>query len=187
MVAAISRSQPLLLPVTGGTLDAALETDAGALLEQRAGDACSALGVLGAAALVVNHRFVRAPKLEQIGTSIVGGSVASAAVDATIQTHNLFDTDEEQRTGSESTVGSTVYAATGLIPGASLGVLAQLRRMPSSSEAAGLGLVAVNSAMLGYELVHRVPRIANGEEDASGAGSLLASLGGFVVAQRALR
>ncbi|MCW2927780.1 MAG: hypothetical protein JWM86_1748 [Thermoleophilia bacterium] len=165
---------------------ALLATGPGKFIEAHAGDVCSALGIVGAAALVINHRSAKNPLVEQAAERIVLGSMAAGGVDTAIQARNLIANDERSRGAKESSVGSVVYAATGLIPGASVGALRGLHRHPTPNELAGVALVSVNAGVLGYELVHRGPKIISGTEDASGYGSLAASAGGFVVAQRML-
>lgn len=185
--AAIQPGRPVILPVggdqTGGEV---LDTDAGRLVESRAGDVCSLLGILGAATLVVNHRVSHVAGVERVGDVLMTGSMVAAGIDTAIQGRNLIVGDEDRRGAKESTLGTMAYAATGLIPPVALGALAGLHRHPARSELVGLGLLGLNGAVLGYEVAHRAPRIARGEEDLSGYGSLLASLGGFVVAHKML-
>lgn len=162
----------------------------GRVVEGRAGDVCSLLGIVGAAALVLNHRGVQSPKFEMVGERIVLGSMAAAGVDALIQARNVIKDDGEgakRRGNATSTWGTVAYAATGLLPAASIRSLRGLHRAPSTHEVLGVAALGVNAAMLGYETVHRVPKMVRGEEDASGYGSFLASLGGFVVARRSMR
>lgn len=159
----------------------------GRVVEGRAGDLCSLLGIVGAATLVFNHRGLRAPAVEIVGERIVLGSMAAAGVDALIQARNTIKDDgagAEARGNAKSSWGTVAYAATGLIPAASLKALRGLHRSPTVQEVIGVGALGVNAAMLGYETITRVPKIAEGEENASGYGSYLASLGGFVVASR---
>jgi hypothetical protein len=178
---------PLPAPPPLDPTEAWLDSPVGRVVEGRAGDVCSLLGIVGAAALVINHRGVPTARMEKLGERIVMGSMAAAGVDATIQARNVIkDGGEgaERRGNAKSTWGTVAYAATGLLPAASLRALRGLHRAPSTHEILGLGALGVNAAMLGYETIHRVPRIVRGEEDASGYGSFLASLGGFVVARR---
>lgn len=165
---------------------ALLATAPGKFVEAHVGDLCSALGIIGAATMVVNHRFGKNPIAERVAERLVLGSMGAGGVDTAIQGRNLIADDEKSRGAKESSPGSMLYAATGMIPGASIGALRSMRHHPSRNEMAKVGLVSVNAGVLGYELVHRGPRIASGEENASGYGSLAASAGGFVVAQRLL-
>jgi hypothetical protein len=165
----------------------ALDSDVGSMVEQRAGDVCSLLGIVGAATIAINRRN---PQVERIGEVIVTGSMYAGGLDTIIQGRNLLvdgGTGAQERGNTRSSIGSVAYAATGLIPAASIAALGGLHAHPSRREIAGLALLAVNGGMMGYELVHRVPRIVQGEEDLSGYGSLLASAGGFVVAQHVFR
>jgi hypothetical protein len=142
------------------------------VVEERSGDVASALAIVGAAVFAVNHRpAFRSPAAEQFATRLIYGSMAAAATDTAIQ-------------GARGDLGATAYAATGLLPAVSLGALRGLHRHPSAHEVASLAALGVNAGVLGYELVTRSPDIVRGREDASGYGSLLASLGGFVVARR---
>jgi hypothetical protein len=164
-----------------------LNTRPGTLLEQRAGDACSLLGIVGAATIAINRR---SPAIEELGEKIVLGSMAASGVDTAIQGRNVLKDGgrgAEQRGGQRSTWGTVAYAATGLIPAASIAALEGLHRHPSSHELAGLAIFAANGGMLGYEVAHRGGKIMRGEEDLSGYGSLLAAGGGFVVAQHITR
>ncbi|MCW2920853.1 MAG: hypothetical protein JWL76_727 [Thermoleophilia bacterium] len=166
-----------------------LDSPVGRVVEARAGDVCSLLGIAGAAVLVLNHRGLKSPRFEMVGERIVMGSMAAAGVDALIQARNVIKDDGEgakRRGNPKSSWGTVAYAATGLIPAASLRSLRGLHRAPSTHEIFGLGALGVNAAMLGYETVHRVPKMVRGEEDASGYGSFLASLGGFVAARRSM-
>lgn len=169
--------------------EALLDSPAGRVVEGRAGDAASLLAIIGAATLVINHRGPRAPMAEFVGERIVLGSMGAAGLDALIQARNTLVDDgagAEARGNARSDWGTVAYAATGLLPAASLTALRGLHRSPSVNEVIALTALGVNGAMLGYETVTRVPKMAQGEEDASGYGSLLASLGGFVVARRFL-
>ncbi len=159
----------------------------GRVVEGRAGDVCSLLGVVGAAALVLNHRGVRSPRFEMVGERIVMGSMAAAGVDALIQARNVIKDGgdgAERRGNAKSSWGTVAYAATGLLPAASLRALRGLHRAPTTNEVIAVAALGINAGMLGYETVTRVPKMVRGEEDASGYGSFLASLGGFVVTRR---
>jgi hypothetical protein len=161
-----------------------LDTSQGRLVERRAGDVCSALGIVGAGIIALNRR---SPQIERMGEHVVVGSMVASAVDASIQARNVIVDDgrgAQKRGNPRSTTGTTAYAATGLIPAASFAALRGLHMGASRSELAGLGILAANGGMLGYEILHRGPKIAQGKEDVSGYGSLLAATGGFVVAQR---
>lgn len=167
--------------------DRALDTPEGKIIEAHAGDLCSLLGVVGAGVLLLNRKN---PAVEHLGERIALGSMAAGGLDTAIQGYDLVrdgGKGAERRGNNRATLGTLAYAATGLIPAVSLGAVRGLHLHPSAPEAAGLALFALNSSVLGYELVHRVPRIAKGEEDISGYGSLLASMGGFVVAQHFVR
>ena len=187
MLSSVVAARPVPLVVglpDGDVTSAALEHPVGRGVERFAGDAASALAIAGASTLVANHQLAHTPMLEHVGARIVLASMVAAGVDTAVQARNLVAGDEQRRGVEESTPGTLAYAATGLIPGASVGALAGLHRHPARAEVLGLGLLAVNGAMLGYELFTRVPKIIDGTEDASGYGSLLASLGGFVVVHR---
>lgn len=165
-----------------------LESPVGRVVEGHAGDLCSVLGILGAATLVIN-RGPKAPLAELVGERLVMGSVGAGALDTAIQARNVVKDDgrgAKRRGNHKSDWGSVVYAATGLIPGASLRALRGLHPSASVVEKLGVAVLGVNGTVLGYEILHRVPKMAHGEENASGYGSFLASLGGFVVARRAL-
>jgi hypothetical protein len=167
--------------------EAWLDAPAGRVVEGRAGDVCSLLGIVGAATIAINRR---SPEVELIGERIVLGSMAAAGVDTAIQGRNALKDDghgAKERGNARSTLGTTAYAATGLIPAASLAALRGLHPQPSRNELASLAILAANGGMLGYEAVHRVPKLMRGEEDLSGVGSLLAAGGGFVVAQHIAR
>jgi hypothetical protein len=178
---------PLPAPPPLDPTEALLDSPVGRVVEGHAGDLCSLLGIVGAGVLVLNHRGARLPSRELLGERIVTGSMAAAGVDTLIQARNVLKDGGEgaERRGNEkSTWGTVAYAATGLIPAASLKAVRGLHRHPEAREVAALGLLGVNTAVLGYEAVSRAPKMARGEEDASGYGSFLASLGGFVVARR---
>jgi len=174
--------QPALDPT-----EALLDSPVGRVVEGHAGDVCSALGIIGALALVVNHRGARIPSLERIGDRIVMGSMAAAGVDTLIQARNTMvdgGDGSERRGNQRSSWKSVAYAATGLIPGSSLRAIKGLHSHPSAREVVALGGLGVNATVLGYEVLTRGPKIARGEENISGYGSLLASAGGFVVARK---
>ena len=163
-------------------VEQALETDTGTMVEGIAGDTCSALGIIGAATLLAARKL---PHLDVAGEQLVHSSMAAAAVDTTIQTYDaLVDggAAAQRRGNDRADLGTIAYAATGLIPGASLRAIDGLHPHPSKQELAGLASLAVNSGVLGYEALTRIPKIRAGTEDASGYGSLLAAAGGFVVA-----
>ena len=145
---------------------------------------------MGAAALVINHRGPKNLTAEFVGERIVMGSMAAGGLDTAIQARNVLKDDGEgakERGNPQSTWGTVAYAATGLIPAASLRAVRGLHRHPAKQEIAALSLLGVNAAVLGYETVTRAPKMVTGEENASGYGSFLASLGGFVVAHRFVR
>lgn len=136
---------------------------------------------------MINHRGARVPVTEIVGERIVLASMGSAGVDTLIQARNTIKDGGEgatERGNARSSWGTVAYAATGMLPAASLRSLRGLHRTPSTHEVIGLGALGVNTAMLGYETMTRVPKMVQGEEDPSGYGSFLASLGGFVVARR---
>lgn len=191
MLDQISPSRGLVPPqpaaASPGLSEQLLNSPIGRVVEGHAGDLCSLLGIVGAAVIFVNHRGAKAPNIERLGVRTVMGSMAAAGVDAGIQARNVLVDDgagAEQRGNTRSSWGSVAYAATGLIPAASLRALRGLHRHPSVHEVVALGALGVNGGVLGYELVTRTPAILRGDENASGYGSLLASLGGFVVARR---
>ena len=164
-----------------------LDSPTGRVVEARAGDLCSLLGIVGAGIIAINRR---SPEVEKLGEQIVMGSMGASAVDAAIQGRNVIKDGgkgAEERGNPRSTIGTTAYAATGLIPAASLAAIRGLHPHPTRGEIAGLAMLAANGGMLGYELVPRGPKILKGEEDISGYGSLLAAGGGFVVAQHLVR
>lgn len=172
-----------------GVGDELLDSPVGRLVEGRAGDACSLLGIIGAAAMVANHRVHHSPVIERLAGRVIVGAVVAAGVDAAIQARNVLvdgGVGAEARGNERSDWGTVAYAATGMIPAASLGAIRGLHRHPSRQEVAALGALAVNGGMLGYELVTRGGDMVRGREDASGYGSALASFGGFVVAHRYL-
>ncbi len=180
---------PLPAPPPLDPTEGLLNSPVGRVVEGRAGDAASLLAIIGAATLVINHRGPGAPMAEFVGERIVLGSMGAAGVDALIQARNTLKDDgagAEERGNARSSWGTVAYAATGLLPAASLKALRGLHRSPSTHEVLGLGALGVNAAMLGYETVTRTPKMARGEEDASGYGSFLASIGGFVVARRVM-
>ena len=178
---------PLPAPPPLDPTEALLETPLGRIAEGHAGDLCSLLGIVGAATLLLNHRGGRSAGVEWLGERIVAGSVGAGALDTAIQARNVLKDDgagAERRGHDRSSWGTVAYAATGLIPAASLKALRGLHRHPSPNEVAALSVLAVNGAMVGYETVTRAPKALQGQEDASGYGSWLASMGGFVVAKR---
>lgn len=153
----------------------------GQLLDAHSGDACSAFGIAGAATLVANHRAIHLPAMEHTGGRLVLASMAAAGVDTAIQSGEVL-------TGrGEGTPGTVAYAATGLIPATSIAAYAGIDKKAPLRAKAGAGLLALNGAVLGYELLTRGPRILSGDENLSGYGSLAASLGGFVVTHRMVR
>lgn len=180
---------PLPAPPPLDPTAALLDTPVGRLVEGHSGDAASALGVLGATLLVVNHRgaSMRSAALEAMAGRIVTGAIASAAVDTAIQSRNLLldgPGDAEARGAEPSTLGTIAYAATGVIPAASMRALRGAHLHASRSEVVALTALGANAGVLGYEVVTRVPRMLQGEEDLSGYGSFVAAAGGFVVARK---
>lgn len=172
-----------------GVVDTLLDTDAGRFTEAHAGDLCSLLGIVGAVAMVANHRVGHSPTIERFAGKVITGAVGAAGLDTAIQARNVLADGGDgavARGNERSTWGTVAYAATGMIPAASLGAIRGLHRHPSRQEVAALTALAANGGMLGYELVSRGADMVGGREDASGYGSALASLGGFVVAQRYL-
>lgn len=167
--------------------EALLDSDLGTKVEARAGDLCSLLGIVGAATIALNRRN---PAIEIAGERIVTGSMMFGGVDTAVQGRNVLvdgGKGAEERGNAKSSAGTVAYAATGLIPAASIAALAGLHRHPSKREVVGLSLLALNAGVMGYELVHRVPRMVKGEENLSGYGSLFAAMGGFVVAHHIIR
>jgi hypothetical protein len=178
---------PLPAPPPLDPTERLLDSPVGRVVEGHAGDLCSLLGIVGAATLVLNHRGARAPMTEIVGERVVLGSMAAGGVDTLIQARNTVQdggAGAQERGNAESNWGTVAYAATGLLPAASIRALRGLHRHPNAREVASLAALGVNAAMLGYETITRVPKMVRGEEDASGYGSFLASLGGFVVARR---
>ncbi len=170
----------------GNPIDRALDTRAGRAVEGHIGDVCSVLGIVGAAALVINHRTSQLPIVERIGDAVVTGSLAASGVDTAIQAYDTIqgpDGGEVARGNAKADWGTVAYAATGMIPAASLRALEGLHANPTRGELVALGALAVNGGMLGYEVLRRGKDIVHGKEDASGYGSLFAATGGFVVAR----
>lgn len=157
-----------------------------AKIERNAGDLCSALGVLGAGLILASHKR---GAVEQVGQYLAVSSMGAAVVDASLQTHNVFanNNDEAKRGNKKSNWRTVAYAATGIIPAASLGMINELNHIPNFRQAAKVGILGLNAVVLGYELIHRTPKIIEGKENLSGYGSLLASVGGFVVARHAMK
>lgn len=162
-------------------------------LERNSGDACSALSVVGAIGLVASRRR---PQFERPSEAIILASMGAAVLDASYQSINVAQGDEKRgaqtlRGGAEenrqSNIGTIAYAATGVLPAASIHALDSLRHRPSKRELAQLAFFAVNSGLMGYEIMHRAPKMVDGKETASGYGSFAAAMGAFVVAGRALR
>lgn len=180
MPRASAAPSPVVTVSPPNALGHALDSSAGNVVEAQSGNVCSVLGIVGAATIVANHRLGALPKYERIGSAIIAGSMAAAAVDTLIQGRNVAMGE------GESSAGSIAYAATGLIPAASLAALHGFHRHPSKREVVALAALAVNGAVLGYELITRGPDMVRGREDLSGYGSALASVGGFVVAHRYL-
>lgn len=174
---------PLPLPPPVDPTEALLDAPAGRLLESRVGDVCSLLGIVGAATIAISRR---SPAIEHVGVRIVSGSMVAGGADTAIQARNVVvdaGAGAERRGNERSDAGSIAYAATGMIPAASIAALRGLAPHAPQRDVLGMALLAVNTAVLGYELVTRTPGIMRGQEDLSGYGSLLASLGGFVVAR----
>lgn len=168
---------------SGGLLD----SKAGTFVEGNVGDLCSLLGIVGAGVIAINQRSAGR---EILGMRIVMGSMLAGATDTLIQARNVVRDDgagAKKRGNERSTWGTVAYAATGVVPAVSVAAIRGLHRHPNRREVAALGLLALNTAVLGYELVTRLPKIARGDEDLSGYGSLAASFGGFVVARHLLR
>lgn len=167
--------------------EAMLDSPVGTLVEARSGDLCSLLGIVGAATILISRRT---PSIENVGERIVLGSMAAGGVDTAIQARNTIKDDgtgAEERGNPKSSVGTIAYAATGLLPAASIAAMHGLHPHPSRREVAALALLGLNAGVMGYELVNRLPKMVRGEEDASGYGSLLAAMGGFVVAHHLVR
>lgn len=177
---------PLPAPLPLDPTEALLDAPVGAFVEGRSGDVCSLLGIVGAATMALNRR---SPSIEHVGERIVLGSMMAGGADTLVQSRNVIAGGDgpEERGNPHSDKGSIAYAATGLIPAASVGVFATLKPGTGHRDVVGLGLLALNTGVLGYELITRGPKIASGEEDLSGYGSLVASFGGFVVAQHIVR
>lgn len=136
-----------------------------------AGDASSVLSIAGAGLL-----FAR-PKGDPVAHGVIVASMAAGAVDTAAQVQRWAAGEPD------ANLGSTVYAATGLIPGASLIALRALKHVPSRGEVAELAAVGANLSLIGYEM-HRVPKLASGDEDASGALSFAAAFSGVAVRMR---
>jgi hypothetical protein len=159
----------------------------GGFLEKRSGDLCSLMGIAGAAMILVSRKL---PFLEQPGQYSVLGSMGAAAVDTTIQIYN--DKHDggaaaEKRGATNSNLGSVLYAATGLLPGASLKTLGAIRHVPDLRTAGNITALGLNGVVTGYEFLHRIPRMIDGDENLMGYASFAAAFGGFVVARHALR
>jgi hypothetical protein len=170
-----------------GLTTRALDTEPGMFAEAHAGDACSALGILGAATILASWPFGKSePRIERWGRMLVLGSMGAALVDTAIQGHNMVE-GQGKRSKHAVGLGPTAYAATGLIPAASLMAVRSVRHRMSLSGAARVGVLGLATGVMGYELTHRSPRIASGEESWSGYGSFVAAAAGFVVARHAVR
>lgn len=155
--------------------------DARALVERYAGDAVSVLGIAGAGVLLASRR---APRATAVGEALVKGSVEAAIVDTAIQTHNVLSDGGDgavERGNPRSDLGTIAYAATGLIPAASLTALSSLRGRPGPRDLARVAALAANAAVMGYEVSTRGSDMAAGTENASGYASFVAAMGGFVV------
>lgn len=164
-----------------------LDTSAGTFLEAQSGEINDVIGIIGTATMILNRRN---PGIERIGAGIVAASTAAGGLNTAIQTRNVIadgGSGAEERGNQRSDAGTIASAATALIPGASFTAISGMGRRPAPRDIATLGLLALNSGVLGYQLIKDGPKIVRGEEDASGYGSILASAGGFVVASHMIR
>lgn len=140
-------------PVIGG---AAVSVRAGAeraadLAERYSGAMSSALGIGGLALTFV-------PGLAPVGTAVIGASVAAGAVDTAVQGWNLAHGGR-----NDSTIGSTLYAATGMLPAASVHKLRNLAALPRVTRLTHPALLAANVGLAAGEVIVRVPRMLSGE------------------------
>ena len=92
--------------------------------------------------------------------------MAAAGVDAPIQARNVIKDDGDGRRGARQRQRApgerSPTPRPGLIPAASLAAIEGLHRHPTAREVIGLGALGVNGAMLGYEMLTRVPKMARG-------------------------
>jgi hypothetical protein len=186
-----------------------LNTRAGSFVERHAGDACSLLGIVGAAGIVASWTLTRRePMAERIASRFVLASMGAAALDTAIQSYNHFHDDGRSaaaRGNHRSDWGTIGYAATGLIPAATYKALRAIGHKPTFRDVTRLSVLALAAGVMGYELIRRGPGIArdlshstsaavqDGEfdgpshESLSGYGSFAAAIGGFVVARHGLK
>lgn len=148
-------------------------------VREQAGNASSLLSMAGATAMLSPGKVP--------GTkALVWASIAAGAVDTAIQGYRWLKGEKD------SNFGTTLYAATGLLPAASLmwlrGVnvkpLVQIGVHMNPSDTYHLAALAANGGLIGYELIHRTPRIAQGEETPGGYMALGAALTGVMLPLR---
>lgn len=142
------------------------------LIGDTAGDASSVMSLAGAGLLVAR------PIGDRTAHGVVIASFAAGGIDTAVQIQRWAAGEKD------ANFGTTVYAATGLLPGASLIALKSLKHIPAKGEIAELATVGANLALIGYETVHRVPRMVDGTEDTSGYLSFAAGFSGIVVRMR---
>ena len=144
----------------------------GDVIRDRAGDASSVLSIAGAAALLIPHPNREEAKIARV---LVASSLAAGGVDTAIQgTRAIKGSD-----GSD--IGTTAYAATGLLPSASVGSLAYAKQLHNAHGRVALATLGANLGLIGYEMVHRIPRMKDGKEDTSGYLSFAAAFSGIAV------
>ncbi len=163
---------PVVLPVSGESAARAREAagDLGGVIDRRAGDVSSVLGIAGAGASLLPSVPVAATK------GILVASIAAGAVDTAIQGVGALAGDDEK------TLGTTAYAATGLLPSASLLWVLDLKSgIHSGSEAMHVAALAANVGLVAYEAATRTDDVVGGNEDTSGYLAIGAAVGGLVM------
>ena len=139
------------------------------LARRRAGDASSVLSIVGAAALFLPHEG------GPMARNLIVASLAAGGLDTAIQGSRMVSGHRD------ATIGSTLYAATGLLPAASIFTLGALVHRPNAHEAYMLATLGANLALIGYELGHRLPRMERRTENVSGYLSFAAAFSGVIV------
>lgn len=153
-----------------GIADATYES-----VRRDAGDWSSMLGIAGGAAMMVTRPG------NAFTAQLVGASMLVGAADTAVQASRWLSGRED------ADFGSTVYAATGLLPGVSLVTVGLLKGGIARNEVARLGLLGANLAVIGYEVAHRGRRIVDRTEDASGELAFGAALSGVAMSLRHVR
>lgn len=136
-----------------------------------AGDHSSVLSIAGAGALFL-------PRAHGIAGPIIGASIVAGALDTAIQ-------GGRWATGRpDSDAGSTLYAATGLLPAASLYWADRAVHPHGVRDGVRLALLAGNLGLVGFEAIFRGHRIEDGTESVAGYLALGAALSGLVTRVR---